>query len=222
MLLSPRKRAPSARSLETKRRILDAAERIFSEKGYDGSNLREIATLADVPVGLVQHHGGNKEELFAKTVKRRAEELSDIRIRELEKLKQTGELSVRTIMDCFLRTHFKLLTQDGPHWLYYGRLIAHVSANPKWQSLASECFDPTTHLFLDEILKLHPLTVRSRAATGQIYSVAALLAFFNASWRIETLSPGTTEMDIEDMIDFCVAGMETLLTKQSGHINHIL
>ena len=67
-----RKRAPSKRSLETRARILDAAERLFAQGGFDGASMRDIAMAADVPVALVNFHGGAKEALFETVVARRA------------------------------------------------------------------------------------------------------------------------------------------------------
>lgn len=211
-----RKRAPSARSLETRKRILDASEKVFSEQGFNGSSLREIATLADVPVGLVQHHGVNKETLFCQTVRRRTEELATIRLHDLEHLKSDQNLTLKKILTCFFGAYVKLIQTDGDQWFFYGRLVAHVSADVRWQALATECFDPTTHLYLTEILKLYPKAAQHKAATGQIYSVAAMLAFFNSTWRIDTLSPDAPEASIDDLVIFCAAGMDALLTAKSA------
>ena len=214
-MTTARKRAPSARSLETKARILNAAEQVFSVHGFEGASLRDIAKLAEVPVGLVQHHGNNKEDLFCQTVSRRAEELSRIRVEGLEELKENGDLTLRNILDCFMRAYLTLAQHGGDHWLAYGRLVAHVSSDPRWKDLAAECFDPTVARFLDEILALYPEASRDAAAAGQIYSVSAMLAFLNSGWRIDAMSPGAGDADIEHLIDFCTAGMEAVLKRPS-------
>ncbi len=209
-----RKRAPSARSLQTKARILDAAEQLFAERGFEGASLRDIAALAGVQVGLVHHHGGGKEELFHQTVTRRAEELAALRMKGLEELKQTGGASLRGILTAFIRPYVTL-THGARHWQNYGRLVAHVSADPRWRSLAADCFDPTASRFIEEILALYPAANRQAAASGQVYSVAAMLAMMNSGWRIEALSPnsdtGTADADLDRLIDFCTAGMEAIL-----------
>jgi AcrR family transcriptional regulator len=49
----------------TREAILDAARRLFSERGYDGATIRGIAADAGVDPALVHHYYGNKERLFA-------------------------------------------------------------------------------------------------------------------------------------------------------------
>ena len=111
-----RKRAPSARSLQTKARILDAAEQLFAERGFAGASLRDIARLAGVQVGLVHHHGGGKEELFQQTVTRRADALATARLKQLEALKARGDLSLRSLLDAFMRAYVTLAQTGGVHW----------------------------------------------------------------------------------------------------------
>ncbi|MEY8839374.1 TetR/AcrR family transcriptional regulator [Cribrihabitans sp. XS_ASV171] len=206
-----RKRAPSARSLETRARILDAAEAVFAERGFEGASIRDIASLANVQVGLVHHHGGGKEELFHQTVARRAEELARIRLEGLERIKKAGHASLRGILDCFIRPYVTLAQSGGAHWLAYGRLVAHVSADPRWRQIAAECFDPTARRFIAEIAALYPDADPQRLATGQVYSVAAMLAFLNTGWRVEALSPGAGAAEIDLLVEFCAAGIEAMI-----------
>ncbi len=212
---SNRKRAPSARSLETRARILDAAEALFAERGFEGASLRDIAQLAEVPVGLVNHHGGKKEELFCLTVRRRANEIAEIRQKSLKELQQSGDLSLYKILSCFMRAYITLAETEGGHWRAYGRLMAHVSSDPRWSDLTAECFDPTAGLYLDEILKLYPDAPRAAAAAGQVYSVSSMLAHLNSGWRIEALGEGHNERDLDSLVTFCTAGFEAILKQRS-------
>lgn len=45
-------------------RILDAAKSLFLKKGYNGSNLRDIAREARVSMGGIYHHFASKEEIY--------------------------------------------------------------------------------------------------------------------------------------------------------------
>ena len=44
--------------------IIDAAARVFREKGYDGATLRDIATEAGLLAGSLYYHIRSKEELL--------------------------------------------------------------------------------------------------------------------------------------------------------------
>jgi TetR/AcrR family transcriptional regulator len=65
--------APTSRRrnpTESKRRILDAAERAFALRGYEGARLRDIAQEAGVHHALLHHYYGDKRGLFREVVQR--------------------------------------------------------------------------------------------------------------------------------------------------------
>lgn len=206
-----RKRAPSQRSLQTRARILDAAERVFAERGFDGATIRDIAAAAGVQAGLVHHHGGGKEELFQRTVARRAEELARLRLEALAARKSAGPLGLRDVVACFLEPYIRMAREGGPQWLAYARLVAHVSADPRWRDLAAEWFDPTARVFIDEIAVLRPGVSRQAVAAGFVYSVAAMLAHVTSAWRVGALAGVEEEVAPEDVVAFCAAGVEAAL-----------
>ena len=51
-------------ALETRERILDAAERVFQQKGVSRTSLNEVAAAAGVTRGAIYWHFQNKAELF--------------------------------------------------------------------------------------------------------------------------------------------------------------
>ncbi|UXN31717.1 TetR family transcriptional regulator [Glutamicibacter sp. M10] len=52
----------------TKEAILDAARELFSQRGYDSTSIRTIATSAGVDPALIRHFFGDKATLFATTL----------------------------------------------------------------------------------------------------------------------------------------------------------
>ena len=44
--------------------ILDAAEYLFTRKGYKNTSMREIATKADVGLNNIYNYFSNKDEIF--------------------------------------------------------------------------------------------------------------------------------------------------------------
>jgi TetR/AcrR family acrAB operon transcriptional repressor len=57
-------RRTKTEALETKSRLLDAAERLFQVKGVSGTSLADIASAAGATRGAVYHHFRDKADLF--------------------------------------------------------------------------------------------------------------------------------------------------------------
>jgi AcrR family transcriptional regulator len=59
---------------QTESRILHAARRLFSERGFELTTMRAVAAEAKVDPALVIHYYGSKEELFAQAIAMTPEE----------------------------------------------------------------------------------------------------------------------------------------------------
>lgn len=56
--------SPDARRQNTKARILQAAQEVFAERGFDGASTREIAARAEVNISSLHYHWDSKETLY--------------------------------------------------------------------------------------------------------------------------------------------------------------
>jgi AcrR family transcriptional regulator len=68
---------------ETRERILDAAERLFAQGGYDRTSLRAITGSAGVNLAAVNYHFGSKEALLKAVIERRLVPLNEVRMERL-------------------------------------------------------------------------------------------------------------------------------------------
>src|SRR5258708_1416989 len=90
---------------ETRSRILDAAERVFYDKGVANASLEDIATSAEVTRGAIYWHFRDKAELFDAMMQRVVLPVDDM-------IERTGghaeadplELLRRATVDVLLRT----------------------------------------------------------------------------------------------------------------------
>jgi len=57
-------RSTKEEALETRARILDAAERVFHAQGVSHTSLADVAKAADVTRGAIYWHFKNKSDLF--------------------------------------------------------------------------------------------------------------------------------------------------------------
>jgi len=73
-------------SATTKERILDAAERLFAEKGVDATSLRQVTGAAGVNVAAIHYHFGSKEELLRAVIARRFDPVNQERLKQLDRL----------------------------------------------------------------------------------------------------------------------------------------
>src|SRR6478672_11783859 len=75
-----RKVVPLAASGATKDRILDAAEALFMEHGFEATSLRALTAAAGVNLAAVNYHFGSKEELFQTVLTRRLDPMNQQRL----------------------------------------------------------------------------------------------------------------------------------------------
>ncbi len=70
---------------DTKSRILDAAETLFIECGYEAMSLRQITSRAEVNLAAVNYHFGSKESLIHSMLSRRLDQLNQERLKLLDR-----------------------------------------------------------------------------------------------------------------------------------------
>src|ERR1700741_3949641 len=94
---------------DTKTRILDAAERLFGEKGFDSTSLRDITAEAQVNLAAVNYHFQSKDSLIDAVIARRIEPVNRKRV---EMLDQAGpNPTLEQILASFLRPVLELKTE---------------------------------------------------------------------------------------------------------------
>ncbi|MDY3330934.1 MAG: TetR/AcrR family transcriptional regulator [Pelistega sp.] len=117
----------------TKKAILDAAERLFVEKGHESASMRDITQMANVNLAAVNYHFGSKDELIIAVMKRRLGAINNERLRLLDELeaKANGKpIKPSLIVNAFfgsLLEHAGDEHHDGGIFL---RLLEQTMVNP--------------------------------------------------------------------------------------------
>ncbi|HEV7919609.1 MAG TPA: TetR family transcriptional regulator [Thermoanaerobaculia bacterium] len=83
--MTRREKPATAKAEETRERIVDAALRLFREKGFDETTMRDIAAAAGVATGATYYYFRSKEELVMAFYLRTAEVARGISIPMMEK-----------------------------------------------------------------------------------------------------------------------------------------
>src|ERR1700726_4832348 len=74
----------------TRSAILDAAERLYADRGFGDVTLRDIVAEANVNLAAVNYHFGSKDELIAELFVTRRLALNRERLRELKAAEDVG------------------------------------------------------------------------------------------------------------------------------------
>jgi len=146
--------SPEAR--ETHERILDAAQMLFAEKGFDATSVRDITTNAGCNVAAVNYHFGGKDNLYLESFRTMLGALRDQRLAVLGKLmQQTPPPSLEDFLETFAEGFLDPLVDESRGRLF----LAFVSR---------EIFDPRLppSVFLGEFI--HPLLERAMVALDRI------------------------------------------------------
>ncbi|MDD5222527.1 MAG: TetR/AcrR family transcriptional regulator [bacterium] len=77
---------------ETSERVLDAAEVLFAQRGYEGTTTRRIASAAGISIQTLHYHGGSKLDLYSQVLQRSIVPLTKMINRHIEDM-MTGDLS---------------------------------------------------------------------------------------------------------------------------------
>src|SRR5258705_4425567 len=125
--------AIDATSAGTKTRILDAAEPLFMEHGFEATSLRSLTSAASVNLAAVNYHFGSKEELFQAVLTRRLDPMNQERIVLLEKVEREAQgrpLSCEKILFAMLVPALKLARDERRGGKNFLRLLGRAYADP--------------------------------------------------------------------------------------------
>lgn len=112
----PRRRAPQARGLATRERLLQAAEHLFTRFGYDGTSMSDIAGRARVSVGTLYHHFADKHSMLLELIDQWGDRVSGERRRVLP-LEEMFTRSPRDAIGGFLRRAYDRLRKEPSLYL---------------------------------------------------------------------------------------------------------
>ena len=101
--------------INSKKRILTAAIKVFSEYGYKGASMRMIASTARISIGGVYLYFTNKEELYLTLIKERFDDFSaqvKTSISEIEGPVKAISSFIRMYLE-YAKTHKELILTQG-------------------------------------------------------------------------------------------------------------
>ncbi|MGE9271406.1 MAG: TetR family transcriptional regulator, partial [Verrucomicrobiales bacterium] len=92
--------------IETRQRLLDSAQILFAERGFDRVSVRDITDMADANVAAVNYHFRSREGLVEELLERYINPVNEERLERLDKLERrfgAKPAPLEEILDAFVR-----------------------------------------------------------------------------------------------------------------------
>ncbi len=203
----------------TRERILDTAERLFAERGFDGTSLRAITSAADVNLAAVNYHFRSKNDLVHEVFSRRLAPINARRLAMLDACEAEAgrgavplEKVVRILVEPLLRPEG--IAPGG--WLPLQTLLGRMYAEPGRsvrKIFVGEMME-VAQRFRKAFQRALPDIPPSEVFWRLHFAIGAMAHTLAASWIIETLSgglcdPSDVDGKIERLVAFVVAGLES-------------
>ena len=121
---------------QTTAAILDAAEKLFAERGFTAVTVRDIAAEAGVSHALVHRYLGSKQDVYRAMLARREDVILDAAPAEGDLLEATRLMLREAVLH--QRSYVRLLTHSALHGLSYERTVGRFAATARLTELARQ------------------------------------------------------------------------------------
>jgi AcrR family transcriptional regulator len=140
---------------EKRERLLDAAERLFAERGLDAVSVRDITEAADANTASIHYHFGSKLDLVAAILERRGGVLGERRDELLDELEERSEIGLRDVLEALVQPTAELAAESegGRNYVAF---LSVLGNHPELMPVLMNLLDPYTDRFLTVLAKVTP------------------------------------------------------------------
>ena len=124
------RRKQAERSAETSKRILDSAERLFADKGYEGVSMRTIAAEAQVNLASIVYYFDSKEGVFLNVLKRHMQDIQEARYAAIKKIDE--EPSLEGYIRAFIEPAFHIIMDPQLGGRNFARFLWRLPHQPQY------------------------------------------------------------------------------------------
>ena len=215
MAISGQKQGISRSDKPVQDRLLDAAEQLFAENGFDGTSVRDIASAAGCNIAAVNYYFGSKDRLYTEVWRRQLVQMRDARLQAIEQVlsESNGKPSLEDLLKSFANAFIgPFVDESRSRWLM--KLMAremvdqHVNVNV----FAEEVIKPTINAMSGALLKACPSLDESKIPmlivllAGQLIHVVHVKAMFDQAEMPEMPAFDLTDA-VENIVKFSSAGI---------------
>lgn len=212
-------------STDTKERILDAAEELFSERGFAATSTRDITSRAGVNLAAVNYHFGAKEELVREVFRRRFGALNAERLQRLEQAEARaapGPVAVDDLVRALIAPALRLGAEPGQACM---RLMGRVHSEPATfvAELVREHFAHVRQRFLQALRRSAPDLPPTRVFLRVFFVIGAMAQTMVAQHHLAVMAEDAGQdfesANLEDeLVRFGTAGLLASSTPRDAEV----
>ncbi len=137
---------------ETRTRILDAAEELFMQHGFEATSMRQLTAKAGANLAAVNYHFGSKSSLVEAVFRRRLDPMNAARIAELERLEREAggrPLTPEAIIRAFIGASLLMIEDAKGGGRNFIRLLGRTYTDPQKpiRALIGQLYAPAMERF---------------------------------------------------------------------------
>ncbi len=195
---------------ETRTRILDAAEELFMQHGFESTSMRLLTAKAGANLAAVNYHFGSKDALIETVFRRRLDPMNSGRIAELDRLEKdaaraqskeaaAGVLSPEAIIRAFVGASLRMIEDSKNGGRNFIRLLGRTYTDPQKhiRSLIGQLYAPAMERFKNAFERALPQMPREELV-WRIHFMFGTLAYTLAATDTVQLIAGCKPEDRYD------------------------
>ncbi len=190
----------SSQESDTRERLLDAAEKLFSAHGIGATSLRAITVEAGANLASIHYHFGSKDELLLEVFSRRITPVNSRRMELLEIATANGPGELDAIARAFVSPALHILRSPGGRSIT--QLMGRLYSEPleiKFKLLKT--FEPIVLHFTEAIGLTLPHLSQSEVFWRFHYMVGSMAFTMVSSDIVESRLEGSVEEDVDEGIE---------------------
>lgn len=204
-------RAPSA----ARERLIETAEALFAQLGYEACTFRAIAAKSGINQGLLHYYFTSKQNLFSEVFMRRAQVIADRRAALLDAALDRYSpraVPLEVLVRSFLAPALEMATQGEG-----GRAFVRIHSQLRGQAgdlglaLRRQAFGPTTERYVQALCAACPHLPPEAVYWRFNFMIGSYLVVSSQAGRLQDYSGGRCDADnlhaaLEQLVPFAIAG----------------
>jgi AcrR family transcriptional regulator len=207
---------------DTKKRILDSAEKLFTQQGFYATSLRMLTKEAGVNLAAVNYHFGSKEELIKAVIGRRMLPLNKMRLERLQNIKDIASAEghppdIKEILLAFIEPTFEF-RKSGSGAQDFISMISRAFSDPRdtVRKLFLNMVEPVFQLLFELLCEALPSLPKNIVYWRLNFMIGAMAHAMSMSQMCQLIPDGLVlKVDsvslAEQFVNFVANGLEAPL-----------